>query len=372
MSEKGRMANLELLRCAAMMMVVMLHYLGKGGLLGSAPEDRLGAVGTFAWLLESFCIVAVNVYMLISGYFLSASVFKLSRLLRLLVQLWLYSVAFGILGAAAGVAGAAVDTHYFLTLVFPVFMSHYWFLTAYVFLYLFLPVAGAAFRRMEKRQLQFAIALLLFAFCLLKSALPMRLEMDGMGYDFPWYFCMFAVAAYIRRFGVSFLEKKGRAISLYVVCSLLAFAGSMALRLIAVRTGRLGRMTGMCLEYNHIFPFLASVGLFAAFAKIELHNKIAKVINWIGPHTLGVYLLHENLGLRYSWQAWFQADRIAGVGGLLFWSLLAVVCVFGCGILVDLLRAWLTRRLHSLLCGLRGYRGLMAKIEAVDQLFQEA
>ena len=33
MQKKERMANLEVLRCVAMMMVVVLHYLGKGGLL---------------------------------------------------------------------------------------------------------------------------------------------------------------------------------------------------------------------------------------------------------------------------------------------------------------------------------------------------
>ena len=58
-----RMANLALLRCVAMMMVVVLHYLGKGDLLGDLTEGQLGSMGTAAWLLESFCIVAVNVYM---------------------------------------------------------------------------------------------------------------------------------------------------------------------------------------------------------------------------------------------------------------------------------------------------------------------
>ena len=82
--KKERMANLELLRCIAMMMVIVLHFLGKGGLLAELTNPSLGATGTVAWLLESFAIVAVNVYMLISGYFLCTSSFKLSRLLQLL------------------------------------------------------------------------------------------------------------------------------------------------------------------------------------------------------------------------------------------------------------------------------------------------
>lgn len=372
MSEKGRMANLELLRCVAMMMVVVLHYLGKGGLLGDLTDGSLGNVNVAAWLLEAFCIVAVNVYMLISGYFLSVAPFKLSRLLCLLIQVWLYSVAFGVLGAATGIMEeTVVDTHYFLALLFPISMGHYWFLTAYVFLYLFLPFVGIAVKRMTKRQMQLGIGLLLFSACVLKSILPFRLDMVGTGYDWRWYLCVFLAAAYIRKFGVPFLEKKGRALCLYVSGCLLIFTATMALRFIFLRTGRLGLMTGMCMEYNHILPFLAAVGLFGFFTGIEIKGKIACVINRIAPYTLGVYLLHENLGLRFTWQKWFGADRVSNVGELLLFTLLAAAGVFCCGILVDALRAWLTRGIHRLLCGLEGYRKLMRKVESVDDLFKE-
>lgn len=370
MSEKRRMANLELLRCVAMMMVVILHYLGKGGLLPELTGESLGAMGTTAWLLETFCIVAVNLYMFISGYFLCTSSFKLSRLLKLMIRLWLYSAAFGILGAAAGiVAETPVDTHYFLTLLFPVSMGHYWFLTAYVFLYLLLPFLGMALKRMTKQQLQAAAVLLLIMFCVLKSVLPLRLEMDEKGYDCLWYLCVFVSAAYIRRFGIPFLKKRGRGICLYAACCLLAFAGTMALRFIYIRTGSIGRMTGMCLEYNHILPFLGALGLFCAFARMEINGKIADVIKKIGPYTLGVYLLHENLGLRYTWQPWFGSDRIHSVGELLLFTLLAAVGVFIAGILVDMLRAGLMAVLHRLLYKLKGYRKLIEKIERVDNLF---
>lgn len=375
MSEKKRMANLELLRCVAMMMVIVLHYLGKGGLLAdlTGGSESLDSTGAAAWLLEAFCIVAVNVYMLISGYFLCTSSFKLSRLLQLLIQVWLYSVTFGILGAATGViAETSVDTHYFLTLLFPISMEHYWFMTAYVFLYLLLPFVGAAVKRMTKQQMQFAMALLLITFCVLKSILPLRLETDRKGYDCLWYLCVFVTAAYVRKFGVPFLKKRGRAVCLYVVCCLLAFAGTMALRFLYIRTGRLGRMAGMCMEYNHILPFLAALGLFGAFARMEIKSKITYVINTIAPYTLGVYLLHENLGLRYTWQNWFGADRVSNVGELLLRTLLAVVGVFVSGILADMLRAHLMRGIHGLLCRIKLYRKLVGEIENADNLFRES
>lgn len=405
MARKEKMLNLELLRCVAMLMVVVLHYLGKGGLLAELTGEGLGAVGTAAWLLEAFCIVAVNVYMFISGYFLSTSSFKLSRLLELWLQVWFYSMVFGLIGAFTGVAAeVTIDTHYFLTLLFPISMGHYWFMTAYVFLYLMLPLIGAAVQQMAEKQLRVTAILLLLVFCGGKSILPLRLETDGQGYDCLWYLCVFVTAAYLRRFGERLLEHGKRWLLLYAGCCLLAFGATMGLRCFYLRTGSLGRMLKVCMEYNHVFPFLAALGLFAAFAGRKQQagvsvaetgaesagagsakemgadsaesttagrkGKITHVICAISPHTLGVYLLHENIGLRYSWQKWLGAERISGVGSLLLWTALAAVSVFICGILTDVLRAGLMRGLNGVLQKIPCWRSFLSAIRATDGLFQ--
>ncbi len=312
----ARMANLELLRCVAMMMVIVLHYLGKGGMLSDLTGAAVSKAETAAWLLESFCIVAVNVYMFISGYFLCTSSFKVSRLIQLWLQIWAYSVGVGLIGALTGVLQeTAFDTHYLLTLLFPVTMGHYWFMTAYVFLYLLLPFVGMAVKKMTKGQMQAALGILLLAFCVSKSILPVQLEMDRQGYDCLWYLCVFVAAAYVRRFGSAFLERKGRGLLLYAGCCLLVFGGTFALREVYLRTGGLERRIKMCLEYNHVLPFLAAAGLFGAFCRVRLRGRAADMVNRIAPYTLGVYLLHENLGLRYTWQKWLGAEGLAAAVG---------------------------------------------------------
>lgn len=377
MAEKKRMANLELLRCVAMMMVIVLHYLGKGGLLPDLTGERLGARGTLAWLLEAFSIAAVNIYMLISGYFLCASHFKPSRLFRLLGQVWFYSMAFGMLGVLTGVvAETPVDVHFFLTLLFPVSMEHYWFMTAYIFLYLLLPFLGAAVKGMTKSQLRLAAGLLLAAFCLLKSVLPVRLETDRRGYDCLWYLCVFVSAAYVRRFGLPFLGKKRRSLLLYLGSVLLIFGGTMLLRAVCLKTGSLERMVGMCMEYNHILPFLAALGIFGTFAGLRINDKISTVINKIGPCTLGVYLLHENLGLRYSWQSWLGTETVKAAGetgpgaaALLIWVVLAVISVFICGVLTDFIRAQAGKGMGLILSRFKGWRRLTEMLARWDETF---
>lgn len=378
MAEKKRMANLELLRCVAMMMVVVLHFLGKGGLLTGGNRTlsdgavALDGTGHAAWVLESFCVVAVNVYMLISGYFLCSSSFKLSRLIRLWLQVWFYSVAVGVLAAAAGVAAeTTVDLHYYLTLLFPVSMEHYWFMTAYLFLYVLLPFAGLAARQMSKGQLKAAVLLLLGVFCALKSVVPFRLDGDRKGYDVLWYLCVFAAAAYLRRFGLPWLKGKRRCFLLYAASCLLVFGGTMILHQTYLRTGRLGYVVNVCMEYNHILPLLGAVGLFGFFLHVRVPDKIAPVINKVAGCTLGVYLLHENLGLRYAWQPWLGAGEVTGVGSLLARAITAVIIVFACGILVEAVRATAEKGFCRVLGKVGVFRRISERILSVDRLFQE-
>ena len=371
-TNRPKMANIELLRCIAMMMVVVLHYLGKSSLLADLTKENMGSVGVAAWVLESFCIVAVNLYMLISGYFLCESSFKLSRLLKLLLQVFTYSVVIGLVAAALGLVPAEELTiYYYVQILFPVSMGHYWFLTAYVFLYLLLPFLTMAVKRMTKGQMKLALGLLLFVFCVLKSILPVRLDMDEKGYDCLWYICVFMVAAYIRKFGVPFLQKKGRGIILYLLNVVLIFAGVFVLRFVYLRTGSLGLLLSVCMEYNHVLVLLASVGLFAAFLRVRVNDKISGVICEIAPYTLGVYLLHENLGVRYAWQKWLGAEQVSNVGMLLLFTLLAVLVVFAVGIFVEYLRTMLMKGLHKVFMHLGVYRMLMDKLVAIDGLFAE-
>lgn len=104
MKKKDRQMNYELLRIIAMLMIVCLHYLSKGGALGD-PKQELTTNGYLAWLIEAFCLVAVNVYVLISGYFgVDSQNFTIRRPLKIWRQVWFYSVGIGLIMLITGAA----------------------------------------------------------------------------------------------------------------------------------------------------------------------------------------------------------------------------------------------------------------------------
>ena len=365
--KRERMANLELLRLVSMLLVVVLHFLGKGGGLTPLTEERLGASGYLAWDMEALAIVAVNVYMLISGYFLIESSFKAKRLLQLLLQVWFYSIGIGLIAAAFGyLPEGGFGIHYLLMLFFPISMNHYWFMTAYVFMYVFTPLISAGIRRLDKKQLQFMIAVLVLCFSVVKSLVPGRLEADMQGYDCIWYLCVFVIAAYIRLYGIPFFKNKGRSLLAYLLSAACIVTVTMALRLVYLRTGSLGTMLAVCYNYNHILVLAASVAFFYLFYHIRMkEGAFSRFVCRIAPYTLGVYLWHEHIALRYEWPQWLY--RLTGQPGgalpLFIQTLLAAAAVFSIGILLDMLRSLCFGILHRLFLFAGPYRRLQGWLD---------
>lgn len=84
---KVRDSNFELLRTLSMFMIVILH-IGTHGLakyIGTS-DSFSGLNELMYYFIRSLAIVAVSLYVLISGYFLSKSQFKLIKLINLFLE----------------------------------------------------------------------------------------------------------------------------------------------------------------------------------------------------------------------------------------------------------------------------------------------
>lgn len=344
-----RMAGVELLRSIAMLMVITLHYLDKGGILVSLTEKQ-PLTGYGAWLLESFCIVAVNTYVLISGYFLTESGFKLRRLFELLAQLSFYSLLVPAVLVLCGVLPVPGLTLYdFLNFALPVQMNHYWFATAYILMYLFAPVLSAGVKQLTQKQHRTMLILLLLVFSVSKSILPFQLAIDAKGYDVVWFLCLFLLAAYIRLYGLPNLQKSWQGFLLYGVSCLGIFLGAVGIAVLSNRFGKFAYFVDNTFSYNHILCLLGAVGLFSGFLHWKLpEGKLAAAARRIAPYTFGVYLLHENREIRYLWPQWLGMGRYGnGIWSAAHW-LGSILLVFAAGILIDFLRSLLFRGVEGL------------------------
>lgn len=406
---KKRMVNIEVLRLLAMMMVVSLHYLAKGELLEKLTGP-LSAKGHLAWLLESFSIAAVDVYVLISGYFLVETGFRCRRVISLVLQVMFYTCLLPVVLILTGILPVGEITFYnILQCIFPTNMLHYWFVSAYVLMFLFTPVLNAAVHGMKKRQLQTAIVILLIMESLSKTVIPVRLELDNLGYDAYWFMVVYLIAAYIRLYGIPFLEKKGgRAAACYIGACLGMYGLTMLIRGAYLLTGQFENFIESAYGYNHLLTIGAATALFYVFknreteegeqtqAKVaaagegeKTQRKDAKVgeakqvsveagaaggpagiICRIAPCSFGVYLLHEQVNVRYVWPFWLGADKCGSAFSLLWHWAAAILTVMVIGLAVDHIRSLLFRGAGKLFAGGRLDQGLRKIDDLVNGLTQ--
>lgn len=89
-----RNSSIELLRIIAMFMVVVLHCL----LTTGALEYQSRVQYYVYWFIEALCIIAVDVFILISGYFMIKSRFKAKNVFKTAISgVWLYSFLFSLI-----------------------------------------------------------------------------------------------------------------------------------------------------------------------------------------------------------------------------------------------------------------------------------
>ena len=338
---KKRNANIELLRLITMFMVIMLHALGKGELLKSISESGNINAG-IAWLTEVLCISAVNVFMLISGYFLINSEFRMGRLIELVLQCFFYSAgSFAVCTLFNVNVNEEINTYYILRNIFPIHMDVFWFVTSYIVIYMLLPLISAGVKALSKKQFRLMLIVLVIYESLFKSFLPVRFEEDEFGYNLLWFLIVFLIGAYFRIYGFERIKKPSHGFALYGMASVVTFAEVLLIDLIHEKTGHFSEILNIATEYNQIWVLLSAIGLFAAFINMKEHDgKAAKVICSLSPMALGIYLFHESLSFRYNWQKWLGIyDTLSLPTGIFILKLFsAAIVIFVFGLIIDFVR----------------------------------
>ena len=335
-----RLANIELLRIVAMLMVVMLHYLGKGDLLPD-KSIHMDVTGYVAWTLESFAIVAVNVYVLISGYFLVESEFRFGKIVKLVSQVLFYTILITVLAFSFGLVGKEeLGVYNLIVQIFPFQLEQYWFMTSYLVMYIVSPVLAMGAKALSQKNLKVVTLAMVTFMCIEKSILPVQIVFDQRGYDALWFICLFLVAAYIRLYGIKILEKPLNAMTLYVTGCIFLMVEDLAFSYVREEVGEMGHLIGTPYHYNHIFNLVASLGLFMFFLQLKVKDGMfANFVCKIAPYTLGVYLLHEQIYVRELWPKWFGLGVGQNEWIFLVGTIGTVLIVFTIGILVDYLRS---------------------------------
>ncbi len=333
---------MEVLRIVAMLMIVTLHFLDKGGILKEFTL-KMGFNDNLAWVFEALCMVSVNIYVLISGYFLSESEFKVKKVLMLWLQIlfysWIITAVFAIV--TKGNLHFENGIYDLIPLVLPVTGNHYWFATIYILLYLFFPFLNKLTNALDKKNFKSLLIIGICVFSVWNTFLPFTIPVtDREGMDICWFVVLYLTASYIRKYPEDFKLNKWVYLLIYFACGVSAFALGKGLLLADTFIGKLGGFARNFYPYNSAFIFVGSVALFLFAVKSEFkcENFFAKVILFLSQGTFGVYLLHEHHLLRYLWPTWFNSETLSGRFAFVYVGAGIIVTVFIVGVIIDSLR----------------------------------
>ena len=271
-----------------MLMVVLLHVLGQGGILNASVGMR--GKNEVLWLLESAAYCAVNCYALISGYVNSKP--KYSSL----VLLWL-QVAFYTLLITAGFAVFCPESVGVITVVksiFPVTSSSYWYFSSYFCLFLFLPILSIVPEHFTKKQYGTMLALMTVFF----SVVSLMAGGDAMdlntGYSAIWLAYLYLLGAYIKKYEPFESITPIKAIIGYLICVLVTWGFTVFADTVLLGTP-LQIYCGVLLTYTSPTILGAGFFMFMLFKRINISSKAGKItVGLISSTSFSVYVIHSH------------------------------------------------------------------------------
>lgn len=300
-----RGSNYELMRIISMFMIVCWHVFLNGANIGSGGENIM----TIYYLLRAIMVVHVNSFVLVSGYFQCKSKFKMSKLLSLNNSVWFYKVVI-LIGAI--ILGERVTKITIIRNVFPLDLENYWFIKIYLMLYILSPYLNRLIENIGKKEHKRLVLILFFMFSLISTCTGQEALYGTVnsGYSLASFMFLYLLGAYFRKYPIK-NTYFGKRFSLSLQ-KLILFCGFFIIALInfsfnivslrLLNGGSVSKYIGNIIniafvQYDNPLVVIQSVMYFLFFGYLSFNSKI---INKISATTFGVYLIHENLFLRYN------------------------------------------------------------------------
>ncbi len=292
LQKSSRNYGIDALRIVSMLMIVVLHILGNGGIIENSKSTNFWV----AWFLEIACFCAVNCYALISGYVGVFSKYKIGNLAYIWCQVAFYSVL--ITMGFKVFCPQSVGKTEILSAFLPIVSKQYWYVTAYAILFLFIPFLNAGIEKLSQKQLGFFLGSI-FVFSSLLQPVIHHFWGDvfllGAGYSALWLIILYVLGGYIHKYGLFDKIKRHRTsvfLSLFLLSTLITWCSKFLLETFSKRF--FGKTTGVdiFINYQSITMVASAVFLLLAFEKINFAPAVTKIIAFLSPLAFSVYLIH--------------------------------------------------------------------------------
>lgn len=329
-----RYSNLELLRIICMLAVIASHYVVNSGVEKLYDFSNITQNMLFLQLWGMWGKTAINVFVLISGYFMCTSQLNVKRFAKIYLELKFYNIAifliFLLLGYERLGLTAIIDTF------FNVFSQvNVGFSASFLFFYLMIPFYNMLIINIDKH-LHGTLILILLVMHTITSTFFFNHEVFS---HVGWYITLYFIASYIRLHPLDWMNNNRICGVILAGSILLSYLGVLVVDFLGVRYGFV-EYYHMTSNSNKLFALLVSVFLFLFFRNIKMGNY--KIINSIASTTFGVFLIHASSDAmrEFLWEKLFGVKELynGSFFVLVGHALVAMILVFAACSVIDLLR----------------------------------
>lgn len=303
MSINNRKANYELLRMLAGMAVVILHFnYFPGG--GGAVENATGITFYFLFFLESLCICAVNVFILLSGFFnCNSKKIRAGKLLEIYLQTVLISF---VINSVHCIVHHDLDIKLLLVSFIPV----NYFVVLYIALMILAPYINKLMNSLSEKNLTRLTFFVFLLFSVYSTGVDVLKEVTGSpweglssiglngsmnGYSIVNFIMLYIIGAWLRK-----TEPMKRAGALSLIGILI---GSILVIMLWRHF-----LPGTAWSYNNPVIILEACIIFLIFGRIKLSSAL---IVKIAPATFSCFLIQGKI-LELLHQKILSADSFFG------------------------------------------------------------
>lgn len=263
--------------------------------------------------------LGVNLFIMISGYFLIDSRFKPKKLFKLVAEITFYSLL--IYAVAIRLKPDSFNDTVFFKNVFAVISATpYWFVPLYLATYILSPYIKKVVENSSQKEM-----LCLISFLIFMQVVANKFFSYNAFSNTGWFLTLYFIGTYIRLYKNKFFDDNV-VMSIFFIISLWLMMYYSMQNIVAY-------------DLRDTACVTATVSLFCWFKNLKIRN--SKIINSVSSTTLAIYLIHDNGNIRpYIWKNIFNCVSHEKLSLMQFvvYCLAVVACVFVACMIIDYLR----------------------------------
>lgn len=327
MNREERQSNFEVLRIILILFILALHYLNSnyGGALNTKNISNKEINYYIIRIIESLCIIAVNCFVLITGYFsYKQTKIKIKKIMDIFLIVFFYNTLIYIIMCVTKIITFSNDTFKMYLSTF--YKSGLWFITIYIILVLLIPFINIVINRISKKSMKILIGIMFVAFSIFPTFLANTTVKDN-GYGIINFVMLYLIGAYINKYKAN---KKNIFMYLLVYIAMAGCTYYVSIKNILVAGA---------FHYNTVFNIIGSTSFFLMFTKINIKSRL---INKISKHTLSIYIIHaNNFIIKRIYQNLLKSNLFWKSEFIVIHLLVSIMIIFIACLFIDIIREFI-------------------------------